>query len=291
MDVTADELNRRFSADGRIVFREGPGGDPIAVLLAPQGVCEVSVYGGHLLSYRAKGFQDTLWMSPLAEFVQGKAIRGGIPVCWPWFGKPFDGMPEGTYTHGFARRSLWSVAATEYSSSETVLVLELTEATATHPAWPYRYHLQLTVTLGDCLTLDLQTRNLDNRPFTYSECFHAYLRVADIRKVGVYGVEDGPIAFSDDIPHDRIYPKADILAAVKDPVMDRAIGIAADDTGAVVVWNPSLKHSMGDVPLDGSRHFVCVEPANPHQVDAAVTLDPGEAHTMTLRLQPTVLKH
>ncbi len=285
-----EALNRRFGAAGRVVFREGPGGFPIAVLIAPQGSCEVSLYGGHVLSYRALGFQDTLWMSPLAEFVEGKAIRGGIPVCWPWFGKAPAGMPEGTAAHGFVRRAPWQVTGSSYGARDTELTLELTEAQATDPAWPHKYRLTLTITLGDCLTLDLQTRNMDDVPFTYGEALHTYLRVGDIRQAEVYGVEEGAIRFTDDTMHDVVYPKADCVAAVRDPVMERAIGVAADDAAAVVVWNPPLESGMSDVPLEGPRHFVCVEPANPHHTGGEITLKPGEAHTLTMRVQPTVLK-
>ncbi len=283
-------LNDRFGASGRIVFRDGPGGTPIAVLLAPQGVCEVSLYGGHILSYRVLGFQETLWMSPLAEFAPGKAIRGGIPVCWPWFGKAPAGMPEGTPAHGFARRSLWRVVGTSYGARDTELTLELTHDDATDPAWPHAYRLTLTVTLGDCLTVDLQTRNMDTVPITYGEALHTYIRVGDIRQTQVYGVEDAPIAFTDDTMHDVVYPKPDIIAAVRDPVMERVVGVAADDAAAVVVWNPPLECDMADVPLEGPRHFVCVEPSNPHHTGGEITLQPGEAHTLTMRLQPTDLK-
>lgn len=284
------ELNRRFGAPGRIAFRAGPGGFPIAALVAPQGVCEVCLLGGQVLSYRAPGFQDALWLSPLAEFAEGKAIRGGVPVCWPWFGKAPAGFPEGTPTHGFARKALWRVAGSEYGARDTALTLELTEADATDPAWPHPYRLTLTVTLGDCLTLDLQTRNMGDHPFTYGEALHAYLRVGDARQARLFGVGQAPIAFSDEITHDEVYPCADVVAALRDPVMERVLGVAADDASGVVVWHPALGEAPADVPLGGPRRFVCVEPANPHHIGGEITLAPGRAHTLTLRLQPTVLR-
>lgn len=278
-------LNRRFGAAGRVAFREGPGGYPIAVLVAPQGVCEISLYGGQVLSYRPLGHQDALWLSPLAEFADGKAIRGGIPVCWPWFGKAPEGYPEGTPSHGFARRALWQVAGSEYGTRDTELTLELTHEEATDPAWPHAYRLTLTVTLGDCLTLDLQTRNLSDVPVTYGEALHAYLRVADARKAEVVGVTEEPLRFSDEETHDVVYPKTDLMAAVTDPVMERAVLLAADDSSATVVWHPQLDHGMGDVNLEGPRKFICVEPANPHHVGGQITLKPGQAHVLTMRIQ------
>ena len=238
-------LNRRFGVPGRIAFREGPGGDPLAVLVGPRGSCEVSLYGGQVLSYRAPGFQDALWLSPLAEFTHGKAIRGGIPVCWPWFGKAPEGMPAGTPSHGFARRALWRVSRSEVDAQRTELTLILTEADATDPAWPYRYQLTLTVTLEETLTVDLQTRNLDDAPFTFGEALHTYLRVGDAREVTLVGAgQEGPIRFVDDATHDVVYPQTDVVALLRDPVMGRDLALAADDASAVVVFpqDPRLRH-------------------------------------------------
>ncbi len=287
---TLFDLNRRFGAPGRIAFREGPGGHPIALLVAPQGTCEVSLLGGQVLSYRVLGFPDTLWMSPLAVFTEGRAIRGGVPICWPWFGKAPAGFPEGTPSHGFARKAVWRVVGSEYSARDTELTLDLTDADATDPVWPYRYRLTLTITLGDCLTLDLQTRNLDEAPFTYGEALHAYLRVADARHARLLGVTPEPLTFSDDDAHDVVYPVPDVVAALHDPVMERAIGVAADDAAGVVVWHPALEPQLPDAPMEAPRHFICVEPANPHHIGGEITLAPGQAHTLTLRLQPTFLK-
>lgn len=278
-------LNQRFGAAGRVAFREGPGGHPIAVLVAPQGVCEVSLYGGQVLSYRPLGHRDALWLSPLAEFADGKAIRGGIPICWPWFGKAPEGYPAGTPSHGFARRARWQVAGSEYGTRDTELTLELTHEDATDAAWPHAYRLTLTVTLGDCLTLDLQTRNLSDAPVTYGEALHAYLRVADTRTAEVIGVTEAPLRFSDEETHDVVYPKENLMAAITDPVMERAVLLAADDSSAVVVWHPQLDHGMSDVNLEGPRKFICVEPANPHHVGGQITLNPGQAHVLTMRIQ------
>ncbi len=287
-DIT--ELNRRLGAAGRIVFREGPGGVPIAALVAPQGVCEVSLLGAQVLSYRALGFQDALWLSPLAEFAEGKAIRGGVPVCWPWCGKAPAASPAGTPAHGFARKALRRAVGSEYGARDTELTLELTEADASDPVWPHRYRLTLTVTLGDCLTIDLQTRNLDDHPFAYGEALHAYLRVGDARQVRLFGVLPEPIAFPEDATVDEVHPRPDVVAALRDPVMGRALAVAADDAAGVVVWHPALAHAFADMPLEGPRRFVCVEPANPHHIGGEITLAPGRSHTLTLRLQPSLLQ-
>lgn len=288
--MDTNTLNQRYGTSGRIIFRDGPGGHPIAVLIAPQGVCEISLYGGQVLTYRVLGFQDMLWLSPLASFEDGKAIRGGIPVCWPWFGKAPKGMPDGTPSHGFARKALWRVIGAEYASRETSLTLELTNDDITESIWQYAYRLTLTITLSDCLTLDLQTRNLSDTPFTYSEALHTYLRVGDARNCSLFGVTDRPLTFTDTDTHDEVYPKDELVALIRDPDMERQLAITGDDLSAVVVWHPALDCGLNDVSLGGPRHFICVEPANPHHVNGEITLKPGEAHVLTMRLQPNQIK-
>ena len=280
-----NDLNRRFGAAGRIAFREGPGEGAIVALVAPKAVCEVALHGGQLLSYRPLGHQDALWLSPLADFSAGKAIRGGIPVCWPWFGAAPAGFPSGTPSHGFARNARWHPIESSYSANETTLTLELTHEEATSPVWPYPYQLKLTITLGDCLTLDLQTRNLGSTPFTYSEALHAYLRVADARTLSLHGILDSALTFDDMTLHDKIYPKQDLVAALVDPTLERTVAITADDASAVVVWHPALDHKYVDMPIEGPRHFLCVEPANPHHIGGEITLAPGETHILTMRIQ------
>ncbi len=289
MDIAA--LNRQFGAAGRIAFREGPGGDPLVVLAAPNGFCEVSLYGGQVLSYRAKGYQDALWLSPIASFAHGAAIRGGIPVCWPWFGSAPEGMPEGTPSHGFARKALWRVEATSYSAADTELVLALDHDDATDAAWRYKYQLRLTVTLGDYLQVELQTRNFDDVAFTYSEALHAYFRVADAQAAEVIGVTPGALTFNEETTYDVIHPTERGLAVLRDPLMERNINIIGEDISAFVVWQPALENGMKDVPLTGAKKFVCIEPANPHQVGLTpITLAPGETHITTLKIQPSPLK-
>jgi glucose-6-phosphate 1-epimerase len=182
---------------------------------------------------------------------------------------------------------MWRVAETTYGARDTEMTLVLTHEEATDRAWPYKYELRLTITLSDCLTLSLQTRNMDDVPFTYSEALHTYLRVGDAREISLLGVKELPMHFEDMVTHDEVVPKEDVTAGVVDPVMDRVLGLAAEDASAVVVWHPSLEGLPADIPLEGPRKFLCVEPANPHHTGGEITLKPMEAHILTMRLQPT----
>ncbi|MEG2415727.1 MAG: hypothetical protein RSB74_07400, partial [Kiritimatiellia bacterium] len=99
------------------------------------------------------------------------------------------------------------------------------------------------------------------------------------------------VTFRDDVPHDVIYPKENGVVALRDPVMERVLGIVAEDASAIVVWHPALNNTLADVAPDGARRFVCIEPANAHQQGCSpITLAPGTAHTLSMRLQPTFIK-
>lgn len=299
---TIASLNEQYAAPGRIAFREGPSGYPVAVLVAPAGVCEVSIYGGQVLSYRPVGHQPVLYLSPQAEYESGKAIRGGIPVCWPWFGQAPDGFPEGSPAHGFVRKTLWHVLTTSYTGEQTEIELGLTHRQAASKAWPWHYMLRLKITVGSCLELELQTRNIDQKVFTYSDCFHAYLAVPDVSRAVLHGLSDtdytepparilkreaGPLAFAAEVGVDRIYRQpGEVNLALRDQLLERTIRIVAEDTDAVVVWHPPEGTAINDLPPEGARHFICVEPANPHHEPfTPVTLLPGETHYTTMRLQ------
>ncbi len=291
MAQTVEMLNQKYGSPGRIVFREGPGGMPVVVLASPHGVCEVSLYGGQVLSYRAKGYTDALWLSPLANFAEGAAIRGGVPVCWPWFGVPPADYPQGTPTHGFARKALWRVIESSYAAADTELVLALTQKEATCEAWPHAYQLRLTINLGEHLKLDLETTNVDTHPFTYSQALHAYFRVADVEQVELIGVTPAALTFDTLTTYDVIHPTERGLAIVRDPVMERNLNVVSEHATAFVIWQPALDNGMADVPLSGAKKFLCVEPATPHHDDfTPVTLQPGERHTLTLKIQPSELK-
>ncbi len=286
------ELNEKYGASGRIAFRRGPGGFPIAVLVAPAGSCEVSLHGGQVLAYRPVGHQPVLYLSPLADYAEGAAIRGGIPICWPWFGKR-----EGAPAHGFARRALWHVLSTSYTGEHTEIELGLTHRQAAHPAWPHPYTLRLTVSVGACLSLELQTRNIGAAPFAYGECFHAYLAVADVDRAILHGLNDTDyteppaadlrrhaetLSFDEKTAVDRIYRQlGETSLALRDSALRRTTRVVAEDVSDVVVWHPAPDAGFADLPPEAYRRFVCVEPANV----TPVTLAPGETHFTTLRLQ------
>lgn len=291
-------LNQRFGAPGRIAFRTGEAGLPIIALVNTYGTCELSLYGGQVLSYRPMGHVPVLFTSKAAVYEPGKPIRGGIPICWPWFGPSIErALPP----HGFARLMQWGLQATEYSSDATEVRLMLSDSELSRRFWPYVFELTLRVWLDQRLNLELTTVNRDTRPFTLTQAFHPYFRVRQIADITVRGldhapytdflnghanVQDGMLNIRSET--DRVYEPAAPECVLHDPGIGRAIALAFTGTRTLVVWNPWIDkaRAMADFGDDEYLSMLCLEPAN--TADNAVTLEPGSQHTLSLAVQATL---
>jgi glucose-6-phosphate 1-epimerase len=285
-------LNTRFGARGRIAFRAGENGLPIAALAGVTGSCEVSLYGGHVLSYRPAGHLPVLFMSKSSRFEPGKPIRGGIPVCWPWFGPhPTDpALPA----HGFARIVPWRLAATEYTSRSAEIRLALDDTAETRGWWPHRFSLTLRVALENALKVELTTRNTDTHPFTFSEALHSYFGVRQIMDVILRGLEgaaftdvvtgaagrpqETPLVIRQEV--DRVYAGTEAECVIDDAGLERQIVVAKRGSRTTVVWNPWIDKAkrLPDFGDEEYTRMVCVETANAGA--NAITLEPGKSHTL-----------
>lgn len=292
-------LNQRFGAPGRIAFRSGEAGLPIVSLVNRYGSCEVSLYGGHVLAYRPTGHGPALFLSQCSLFEPGKPIRGGIPICWPWFGPCPDDPAKPM--HGFARINQWELRATEYSDDVTELRLALTDSDLTRRLWPHAFELTLRVWLDERLNLALSTVNRDAKPFTITQAFHPYLLVRDIRDVTVHGLDGaafldrldghiekhtGPLTIRAET--DNLFSPPEPKVALHDAGLRRVIAMTYSGTTKLMVWNPWINkaRAMPDFGDDEYTRMLCLEPAN--AADAAVTLAPGASHTLTMAVQVTL---
>lgn len=293
-------LNQRFGSPGRIAFRAGEAGLPIVSLAGKYGSCEVSLYGGHVLGYTPVGLGPVLFLSKKSAFEPGKPIRGGIPVCWPWFGPAAEG--SGLPLHGFARTLQWDLCATEYSGEATELRLSLADDGLTRRMWDFAFDLKLRIRLEQQLTLELVTENRDTRPFDFSQGFHPYFRMSDITSVEVHGLEDAAYT---DYPSaepkrqqgalviqgetNRIYTPEKNEIAIRDAKLKRATLVTFSGTRNAVVWNPWAERikTFGDLAEDDYTRMLCVEPVN--RGDTAITLGPGERHTLKMEIQARLM--
>lgn len=296
--MNCEELNRRYGAPGRIVFRENAHGIPIVALANQYGSAEVSLYGAQVLSYRPTGNLPVLFTPPVMEFGPDKADHGGIPVCWPWFGK---NGPECSYGHGFARRRLWRVAGSEYSEDITEVTLALDCNDETKRLWPYDFRLQLKISVSMKLNMGLKTTNAGDVPFEITEGLHPYFLVRDRNAVTVRGLEGcqfcdarksrtadavwtGDLQFNTEYDHVFTVKKSEF--AILDPGLRRAIAIASRGNTKLVCWNPGPEEAKNrNLGADDWRKFVCVEPATLFKEDSVIRLAPGESHELLMAVQ------
>lgn len=277
-----------------MVTTEYPHGQDFPILRIETPLCsaEISLYGGHIMQWTPIGHKPVIFMSPKAVFAQGKALRGGIPICWPWFGKNTEdaSLPS----HGIARTALWQHAGTETLENGAVrIVLALPPTQELMPSGA------LIIELGKELLISLMTMDVQ-RTMPFSAAMHTYFAVSDYETVAVTGLEECDfIEFADDaIPHcedplipaghiDRIYhPVApEQLITIHDPAWERSINIYRDGSSSAVVWNPGeqLAAGMGDLGAEACRGFLALETT---AVPAEnVVLRCGETHRLTTRIE------
>lgn len=243
----------------------------------------ISIYAAQVLSFKpAQEMTDLLFVSDKAYFQSGKATKGGIPICWPWFGIP----PEVTCrqrtegpAHGFARNHLWSVSSTVIlPNGETKIVLTLKDSEQTRSVWPFSFQLVLEIIIGDALALTLHTRNTGSEPFVITEALHTYFYVGDVTRTTVFGLEkteyfnkkEGFVPMCQvgeltiEAETDQIHTDLRHQLIVDDPVLQRKIKISASGNKNVVVWNPGadIAAAMPDLQNEDYRSFICLEVAN-----------------------------
>ncbi len=287
-------LNSRFAVAGQLEFAEGPGGLTVAKVSNAQGEAMISLSGGHVMTWQPRGEKPVLWLSGYAKFAPGKSIRGGVPVCWPWFG-PHE-KEAGFPGHGFARTVPWAVDSTEaLADGSTRLALTLQQSDATRAQWPHPSSAQIVITVGRELRIDLITHNQGDAPFVLGEALHTYFALGDIRNAPIRGLEgctywdkagggqtriqEGPIVIGSEV--DRVYLDTAADCTIDDGSLKRRIRIRKEGSRSTVVWNPWVEKAekMGDFGPDGYLGMVCVESGN--ALGNVVTVAPGASHTLT----------
>ena len=296
-----DELNAKYGAPGRIVFKTGHCGRPEAALANKYGSAEVALAGGVVLSYRPTGSHPVIFRPEKRDYALGDKIHGGIPICWPQFSK---GAIEGMCPHGFAQFMTFEVRGSRYGEESTELTLGLSSSDDTRSAWPHEFDLELKVSVTMKLNLSLRTKNTGAEPFDFSCGFHPYLVLrerdaATVRSIdglecifansdGDLGVRSGDLAL-DHAPNDVLVlpdaPKHEF--AVIDPGLRRAIALVSTGNTREVVWNCG-DETPCDMSQDDWRKYVCVEPVS--DWPGGRTLAPGEEHVLAVAIQSTLEK-
>ncbi len=295
--MTLSELIDTFAIPGVLSFEEHNG---LIRALVTTPACEATVYlyGAHLTHWQPAGTGPVLFMSDKSEFVFGKAIRGGIPVCFPWFGPRSEGLGSGGKgsgggQHGFARTSNWNLAFAALAGDDLHLTFTLASSDTTEALGFKDFRVAYELILGKSLTLRLNVANAGSEPLRFEEALHTYFAVADVRTTSVTGLESATYLDKTDAQKQKQLPSTPLTLTgwsdwvfpgngAKTTINDgsRTIEIAKSRSETTVVWNPWAEKSaaMADMSPDAWPHFLCVETANSGA--DTVSVDTNQTHTM-----------
>ncbi|MFP4106301.1 MAG: D-hexose-6-phosphate mutarotase, partial [Phycisphaerae bacterium] len=299
--VDVDQLNKKFGIPEAAEFSGGWGDMPRLEVETELCKGELYLHGAHVTQWRPTGNQPVLWTSMKSFFRPDKPIRGGVPICFPWFG-PNDANPQ-LPSHGFARVMPWAVRAVTHEEDGAVTaILALEPTDYTLEMWDCRFEAVYTVRFGTTLTTSLEIRNVDTKPIAYTQALHHYFTVADVRHVEIEGLSgaeyvnqlddsrntqgDEPIRFEGET--DRVYVNTDAAVTLADPGKNRLITVEKAGSQSTVIWNPWIAKAsrMADFYDEDWPDMVCIETANAR--DNVVNLNPEQSHTMstTLSVEP-----
>jgi len=291
----------KFDIPNALRLEDAPSGLVRAVISTPAAEADVYLQGAHVTHWVPRGQRPVLFVSSKSLFAPGKAIRGGVPIIFPWFGSRGDGRHGPA--HGFARNTEWAIEDTKLRNDGNVeITFSLAPNDATRGFGYADFHVRFRVTVGSELEMHLETRNDAKESLTYEEALHTYFAIADIHHASISGLEgtayidktDGfkrkklgsePVRITKET--DQVHLSTKATCVVRDVVWNRRIIVDKSGSDSTVVWNPWIEKTRGmsDMAPGDWKEMICVETAN--AADNAIHLSPGASHklTATIRLE------
>jgi len=290
--IDIELLEEQFSIEGELGFYVGEGDLVFISIFNKWADAEICLYGAHVTNYTPQGNFDVLWMSPVSDFEYGKPIRGGIPVCFPWFGPHSEDQDKPQ--HGFARLSNWDLIETaSKETGETLVRMQLESSYETKQYWPFDFKAEMSILIGKELEVKLTITNTGNAPFEYTSALHSYFNISGIENIYISGLQNKQYyqGFGNEIytqeeellqikkEENRRYINTNNTCRLIDPEFMRIINVSKEGSSVTVVWNPGEETTkkMSDLPEDSYHAFVCIESANYY--DDKIVLSSGEKHT------------
>jgi glucose-6-phosphate 1-epimerase len=290
------QLNDSFAIPGVAQIVPGNDGQPKIKITSVAASGEIYLHGAHLTSWIPTGGEEVLFLSGKAQYQDGKAIRGGVPICFPWFNAKADD-PKAP-SHGLVRTKSWELESITHEGNAIAVTLSTTSDDATRKWFPHEFRAEQRITISSHLQMELIVSNTGAAPLTFQEALHTYYRVGNVRYARLVGLDHlsyldntegnveklqyGDNTFTQRIDNAYLNTEADLV--LTDPTLKRRILIGKQNSHNTVVWNPwaELAATMADLG-DEWPHFLCVEAANIRA--NAITLQPGEQHTMTVNIR------
>lgn len=275
-----------------IEFKELENGFKYIEIKNDSAKAKIALQGAHIFHYARNGEETLLWLSKTSDFEIGKAIRGGVPICWPSFGMNNPDLPQ----HGFARLGMWKLEnSQEIDANTTQITLLLNDTEETLGMWNYKFELKLKITISDKLTMQLTTTNLDEKSFKITQALHTYYQISDISNISIQGLsgkpyldaltnkiskQNGDITFEQEV--DCVYQEVNNTIFLTDK--NRTITIQNEGSSSVVVWNPWIEKCkrMSGMENDAYKEFVCIESANAYDDFKILLPHPKSTSSLTL---------
>ncbi len=292
--MSTSQWRKTLEIPGRVLFSEGNGDLSKLEINTQWSTAEIYLHGAHITNFQLKEQPPILFMSQLSRFSDGVAIRGGIPVIFPWFGPR-----EGEAAHGFARTQTWELKEVSQSvTGEVVLRLRLPDSpsAALFPKFTADYW----ITVGKTLAVQLVIANeSDGGDFTFENCLHSYFHVGDIDATSITGLKG--FDYLDKTDHfsrkteradhlkitqetDRVYLNTEGAVEIHDSKLNRRIRIQKSGSLSTVLWNPWAEKAgqMPDFGDEEYRQMVCVESGN--VAENRVTLPAGKSGALKVEI-------
>jgi glucose-6-phosphate 1-epimerase len=297
------ESYRQFEIPGIAQVVVGNGGLPKVSITSSEVVGEMYLHGAHVTSWRPVSEEEVLFLSSQSRFEPGRAIRGGVPICFPWFGGKADDATAPA--HGFVRTKLWQLESLARAGCAVTVTMSTESDEGTRRGWPAEFRLVHRATFGRELSLQLEVTNTGRTRLRFEEALHSYHRVGNIESVLVRGldgvhyldktarnqekVQEGEIAITSET--DRVYLNTRDAIELEDPVLRRCTRVVKENSATTVVWNPWVQkaRALSDLGDDEWAQMICIETSN--VADSSVVLAPGEQHTMRALISIPTLTH
>ncbi|WP_144208620.1 D-hexose-6-phosphate mutarotase [Shewanella donghaensis] len=278
---------------GSVTTKKHPNGlDFVEINTA---LCQARIFhqGAQIDIFQPTDKAPLLWVSDADDYQPGNGIRGGIPICWPWFGaSEITGFPQ----HGFARTSLWSLSSVKMRDQIVDLIFTLKITNEQQQYWPHDTEISVLFSLSDTLSVSIVNKNNGDYPISFTQALHTYFPIGDIHKLSATGFENskyiefgkGPYSQESDKVNfnretDRVYTELGDTQILH--TLEGDIQVSRDNSQSAVLWNPWIDKSqrLSRFKDDDYLTMVCHETAN--VLEDEVKLLPGESHTLTTHIR------